>query len=160
MTLEPIQQLYLNSIKGRPSAEVFLGMAYVYSLLEKKLTEYFTPYNLTPVKFNALMVIKHLGGDKGLSQNEICEYLLVTPSNITRLIDRLIVDRCVVRVPSEKDRRANIVKITSKGSQVLDKVWHGFGEIIQQTVYLLDKSEVKQLSALLLKWLVKLEEQR
>ena len=160
MTLEPIQQLYLNSIKGRPSAEVFLGIACLYSLLEKKLAEYFTPYDLTPVKFNALMIIKHLGGEGGLSQNEIGEYLLVTPSNITRLIDRLIVDRYVVRVPSEKDRRANIVKITPKGSHILNKVWHGFGEIAQQTVYLLEKSEVKELSALLLKWLVKLEEQR
>ena len=97
-----LNNFYLDTVKGRPSAEVFNGMLCVYSLLYRQMEEYFKDYELTPVKFNALMLLKHLGGDAGLSQNEICHHLIVSPSNITRLIDRLIIDGFVERTHQRK----------------------------------------------------------
>ncbi len=149
---------YLESVKGRPSAEVFNAISCIFALLEQRSEEFFKPYHLTPVKFNTLLLLKHLGKEEGLSQNELCRHLIVTPSNITRLLDRLIDDGFVTREMHAKDRRVNLVKITQKGSNVLDQVFHGYGEMIQQTVYLLPRTEVEQLSGLLLKWFAKLQE--
>src|SRR5277367_4608844 len=100
-----MKNFYLDTVRGRPSAEAFNGMLCVYSLLYRKMEEYFKDYELTPVKFNTLLLLKHLGGNDGLSQNEICHHLIVSPSNITRLIDRLIVDGFVERHSSTSDRR-------------------------------------------------------
>ena len=153
-----IENFYLDSVKGRPSAEVFNAISCIFSLIERRSEEYFKPFNLSPVKFNTLILIKYLGKEIGLSQNDICHHLIVTPSNITRLLDRLISDKYVTRQTDPNDRRGNLIKITKKGSNVLDKVFQGYGEMIQQTVYLLDRPEVEQLSTLLLKWFMKLNE--
>ncbi len=152
-----MKNFYLDTVKGRVSAEAFNGLICVYSLLQRKMEEYFKPYALTPVKFNTLMLIRHLGADQGVSQNEICHHLIVSPSNITRLIDRMIADEYVERTISEKDRRVKLIKITKKGTKVLDTVFHGYGEMIQQSAYVLERSDVEKLSELLLKWFSKLE---
>lgn len=150
------KNFYLDTVKGRPSAEVFNGMLCVYSLLYRRMEEYFKDYELTPVKFNALLLIRHGAGNEGISQNEIGRHLIVSPSNITRLIDRLIADGYAQRLVSKSDRRVKLIKITSKGSAILDRLFHGYGEMIQQSVYVLKRPEVEQLSGLLLKWFEKL----
>jgi len=152
-----LNNFYLDTVKGRPSAEVFNGMLCVYSLLYRQMEDYFKDYELTPVKFNTLLLLKHLGRNAGLSQNEICHHLIVSPSNITRLIDRLIADGFVERSSSKEDRRVKIIRISPEGSAILDKLFHGYGEMIQQSVYVLERSEVEQLAGLLLKWFSKLE---
>src|SRR5271169_5517068 len=98
-----LKNFYLDTVKGRPSAEAFNGMLCVYSLLYRKMEEYFKDYELTPAKFNALLLLKHLGEPKGLSQNKICHHLIVSPSNITRLMDRLIKDGYAERNLSRQD---------------------------------------------------------
>lgn len=152
-----LKNFYLDTVKGRPSAEAFNGMLCVYSLLYRKMEEYFKDYELSPVKFNTLLLLKHLGGPEGLSQNDICHHLIVSPSNITRLIDRLIKDGYVERNSSLQDRRIKLIKITKSGSDILEKLFHGYGEMIQQSVYVLERKEVEQLADLLLKWFSKLD---
>lgn len=155
--MTPMKNFYLDTVRGRPSAEAFNGMLCVYSLLQRKMDEYFKPYAMTPVKFNTLMLIKHIGGEKGISQNEISHHLIVSPSNTTRLIDRLIDDGYAERTVSDDDRRVKLIKITSEGSEILNKLFHGYGEMIQQSAYVLERKEVEQLAALLLKWFSKLD---
>ena len=154
-----LTNFYLNSVKGRPSAEVFMGMFCVFSLLQRRMDEYFRPFELTPIKFLTLMLIRHLGGPTGLSQNDIGHHMIVTPSNITRLIDRLLVDGYAERKVSKDDRRVKLITITKKGGDILDHVFPGFGEMIQQAVYLIERKEAEELSQLLLKWFSKLEAQ-
>ncbi len=153
-----LKNFYLDTVKGRPSAEAFNGIICVYSLLYRKMEDYFKNDQLTPVKFNTLLLLKHLGGRVGLSQNEICHHLIVSPSNITRLIDRLIDDGFVERHISLQDKRIKIIKITKRGSEILDKLFHGYGEMIQQSVYVLERKKVEQLAALLLEWFAKLDQ--
>ena len=151
------KDFYFNAIKGRPSAEVFHGIFCVYSLLEKRMDEFFRPHNLTPVKFNALMLIKFMGQGEGISQNDLGYHMIVTPSNITRLVDRMTKDGYISRVPAAHDRRVNLIHITPAGEEIIRTVFFGFSEMIQQSVYLLERKEVEQLSGLLMKWFFKLE---
>lgn len=153
-----LENFYLKTVKGRPSAETFNAILCIFSILSDKMDAYFKPYALTSVKFNTLILIKHLGGPEGLSQNQICRHLIVSPSNITRLIDRLVANGYAQRIVSKNDRRVKLIKITKKGSEILDQTFHGYGEMIQQSVYVLERKEVEQLAALLLKWFSKLEQ--
>ena len=103
--MESLENFYINSFKGKPDWEVFHGTLCVYALLENKISQYLLPFNLTAVKFNALMLIKHEGGNQGLSQNEISHHLIVSPSNITRLLDSLTKEGLISRNIHKTDRR-------------------------------------------------------
>lgn len=155
-----VKNFYIDAVKGRPSAEAFNGLLCIYALLYRQMENYFKDHALTPVQFNTLLLIKHLGRREGLSQQDISGHLIVSPSNITRLIDRLIVLDYVKRGNASHDRRIKLIQITPKGSAILDELFHGYGEMIQQSVYVLERKEVEQLSALLIKWFSKLQERQ
>jgi len=132
------------------------GLACVYSLIEKQIAYYLRPYHLTVPKFNALMVIKHIGKDTGLSQGELGRRLIVTPSNITRLLDRLEQDGYIERISRKGDRRVNLIRITKNGSDILDKVWPGYRNRINELANNLTQDEQKLLSKMMLEWFSKL----
>ena len=128
------------------------GMAAVYSLIEKKISSHLGEYNLSLAKFNVLMVVKHHGGEKGISQVEISEKLLVTSSNTTRLIDRISKDGFVSRFNKKDDRRVNMIRITQKGLSVIEDVWPDYSKLIDDVTSSLQEEELKQFSNIISKW--------
>ena len=134
------------------------SVACTFSLAERKIAEYLRSYNLSPVKFNALMVIKRSASKKGISQVDISRQLIVTASNITRLLDRMNKEGLIQRYASEKDRRVNMIKITQKGSDLLDKAWPGYCKIMGEVASGLGKHDLRQVTAIMLKWLDRLYE--
>lgn len=155
--INSVENFYIDSFRGKPDWEVFHGTACVFARLENSLSECLKPYQLTPVKFNTLMLIKHRGLERGLSQNEISHHLIVTPSNITRLLDRLKKEGLITRCAQKGDRRVNLIKITPKGSVILDAVWKSYEKHIKNITGGLKKEELSDLSRLLLKWYSTLE---
>lgn len=128
------------------------GVACIYSLMEKQISEYLRMFSLTPAKFNALMIIKHIGLDHGLSQIEIGRRLIVTASNMTRLLDKLERDGYIERFSQEGDRRVKLIRIREKGSTILDKVWPGYYAKISEIANLLDKADQKYIVDIIGKW--------
>jgi len=132
------------------------GLACAYSLIEKQITESLRPYQLTTAKFNALMIIKHVGKEEGLSQGELGKRLIVTPSNITRLLDRLEQDGYIERLARKGDRRVHVIRITKNGSDILDKAWPGYYQTLLNIANLVDEKELKQISYGIMNWCSKL----
>ena len=66
----------------------------------------------TPARAKLLMTL-HCHGNCKMS--EISGHLGVTPRNVTKLVDRLEVEGLVAREPHPEDRRATIIRLTSKG---------------------------------------------
>lgn len=138
--------------KKKYHEEAFYGVAAVFSLMNHKVSTYLKPYDLSVSQFNALMVIKHQGKENGINQVEIADRLLVSASNMTRLIDKLEKAALVERVSQTGDRRINLVCITKKGSDFLDQIWPGYTKEVDDISGRMNKSEQKTLSGLLLKW--------
>lgn len=134
------------------------GVACAYAFLEKTVSNYLRPFNLTPAKFNTMMIIKHVGKDKGIRQIEIGRRLIVTASNMTRLLDKLEQEGFIARLSLKGDRRVNLSKISKKGSDLLDQVWPGYYKKITELAALLNKDELKQITYLFEKWCSKLGE--
>jgi len=128
------------------------GIACIYALMEKQISDYLRVLDLTPAKFNAMMIIKHIGKDKGLSQIEIGRRLIVTASNMTRLSDKLEKEGYIERLSQKGDRRVKLIKISQKGSDILDKAWPGYYEKISHIANLLDKADQKHVVNLISKW--------
>ena len=127
-------------------------MACAFSLIEKRISDYLRPFGLSPAKFNAMMIIKHCAGDRGLSQIEIGRRLIVTASNMTRLLDKLEKDGFIERLNRKGDRRVKLIKISRKGSDILNKVWPGYYEKISGIANLLDKRNQKYVADIIGKW--------
>jgi len=126
--------LGIRSGEDRINEEVVYTIARSYVFLEQAISGFLSKYNLTPAKFNILLMAKHKGNSKGLPQNEIARLLLVTISNITRMVDKLEKDNYVERLAKKGDRRVNLIKITEKGSALLDEIWPEYKTMLDNLI--------------------------
>ena len=130
--------------------EAMLNIYYTASCLKKKGDEFFRPYNLTDVQFNALMLLQHQSGDEGgLSQAQLSDMMLVNRANITSLIDRMEKANLVVRTAAVKDRRYNIIKLTAKGKKLLAQIEPIYAKEIKKVMACLKQPEQKKLITML-----------
>lgn len=142
--------------KGRHYEEGIYSLALIYNIINNEISSYLQPFNLTPGKLNILMTIKHQGKDHGISQVEVSKHLIVTPSNMTKLIDKLEKEKLATRSALAGDRRVNIIRITARGSQLLNEVWPDYTAKLKTLYAVLDNEKQKMLSMLLLDWFERL----
>jgi len=100
-----------------PSTEVILNLAYTYDVLMLHWSKLLSRYRLSLSTMNILTILKYSQGE-GHEQQELCQLLLVSRANITKLIDSLVKRGLVVRTASLLDRRVWIVKLTSAGDEL------------------------------------------
>ena len=131
--------------------EALYNLARSYAFLNQGFQRCYAPFGLTPAKMNLLMLIKHRGGQEGISQTEIAQRLIVSGADVTGLIDRLEREGMLTRTCAKKDRRVNLIKITAKGSALLDQVWPEHVKHAQRAAGGLSAKEQKALVKLLSK---------
>ena len=81
--------------------------------LQKKLNA--TGLNITIEQWS---VLYHLWKQEGLSQQQLCDATFRDKPSITRLVDNLEKLNLVKRVPSENDRRINLIYLTKQGLKI------------------------------------------
>lgn len=124
--------------------EALLNIYFTNICLRKHAAEFFADYALTDIQFNLMMLIKHHGGEEGLSQARLSEMMMVNRANITGLVDRLEKIDMVQRTAAE-DRRYNMIRLTPKGRKILDKLDPAYGKEVHQAMSVLNKSDLKHL---------------
>jgi len=130
--------------------KALLSVYYTTSCLKKKADEFFRPFGLTDVQFNALMMLQHQGGpEKGLSQTQLSDMMLVNRANITSLVDRMEKADLVKRTPAKSDRRRNIIMLTSRAKKLLAKVEPLYAQQVKKVMALLKQGDQKELIAML-----------
>lgn len=137
---------------GRYYEEAIYSLALIYSIIDTRISSYLKKYHLTPGKFNILMAVKHQGGSEGISQVDVSKHLIVTPSNMSKLIDKLEKDGLVLRSPLQGDRRVHVLNVTKSGADLLDEVWGGYIKTLQELYGELSQSKQKELATLLTEW--------
>jgi DNA-binding MarR family transcriptional regulator len=76
-------------------------------------------------------VLMLLQNQKAMPVSEIGKQLMISPSNTTPLIDKLINERLVVRRPDKSDRRVINVAITGRGLERLDELYRANADIFK-----------------------------
>lgn len=104
-------------------------------------------HDLTSTQFNVLRILRGQNG-KAVSIGLIKERMIERSSDVSRIIDRLLIKGLIKRKENEKDRRQKDVQISDKGMQVLSELDH-IEEIIQKRLEHLSLEEVTQLNKLL-----------
>lgn len=143
--------------QGKYHEEAIYSLALLYNVIDHEMTVYLKDFDLTPGKLNILLAIKHQGKEEGIRQVEVSKFLIVTPSNMTKLIDKLEKDGLVARSSLKGDRRVNILKVTEKGSKLVDRVWEGYNAKLKSLLSRLDANKQKHLASLLIEWLERLK---
>jgi len=105
-------------------------------------------YGLTPPQFSVIESLGHLGP---MLMGKLCSKLLVTGGNITVVIDNLEKEGLVERIPSKEDRRAIMVQLTRKGQSLFDKIFIKHAHYVEKAMSVLTQEEQVQLSGLLKK---------
>ncbi len=138
---------------------VVYSIGRLYTLLNQYLSGVYKEFNLNPAKFNLLMLIKHIGKEKGVSQIELGDRLCVSAANITKLIDGLEKKAWIKRVAFADDRRVKLIKITPQGSNLLDKVWLKHTQALNKLLKDFTREEKKRFSNDLDKFIKEMQEQ-
>ena len=139
--------------RGKPYEEALYSLALIYSICDNRLNSYLRKYSLNTGKLNILVAIRHHGRARGLSQVDISKHLIVTPSNMTKLIDKLEKEGLVTRSALEGDRRVNIIKVTKKCEHLLDGMWDEYTRELSRPMDKLSEKDKKIIAAQLVKWL-------
>jgi DNA-binding MarR family transcriptional regulator len=95
-------------------------------------------------------VLDHKGGQ--LRMSDLADSVLLSRSNITRLVDRMANAGLVKREPCPEDRRGMYAVITPEGREALRRAWPGHWRgIVEHFIQHLSHEDVKALHTVLSK---------
>lgn len=102
-------------------------------------------HGVTESQFGVLEALWHLGP---MPQARLCEKLLVSGSNLTTVIDNLERSGLVHRGENPDDRRAHLVRLSSKGEALIAKAFPAHAERVTALLGALTAAEQQQLGQL------------
>ncbi len=139
--------------KGKYQEEIVYRLVILSNYILNEISVYLGQYKLTPAKMNVLMIVKHQGGEKGISQVDLSRRLMVSTSNLTRVLAKLQRDKLIKRGSIDGDKRFKTIHVTSKGSSLLDAVWPGYVKKLASLTEGLDEEKKQLLSEMLSQWM-------
>ena len=88
-------------------------------LIEANVRERFkTQFNVTLPRFDVMAALYRK--PDGMLMSEISRFLMVSNGNVTGIVDRLVLDRLVVRSQRDGDRRTSFIRLTGKGRMMFE----------------------------------------
>ncbi len=109
----------------------------------------FRPHGLTAPQYNVLNILATAADDRGLSQRELGDILVVDRSNVTGLIDRMEKCSWVRRADDPADRRIYRVELTPKGRKLWARIAPRYLEVVHQVTAGVDAKQIQSALALL-----------
>lgn len=125
-----------------PDGAVLYSLARTYGLVMRRLSEIYHRFGLSPAGFNLLVLLQRGKDPSTFTQRAIGDRLVVSPSDMSGLIDRMERRGLVKRTPGA-DRRSKLLRITPKGSALVDDVWPHHAEAISQMAKGLEAADVQ-----------------
>ncbi len=111
-----IAHLKSKNKKSKTRLRVWLHLLKASKLIENELKERLRlKFNTTLPRFDVMAALYRF--EKGLKMSEISGVLKVSNGNVTGIVDRLVEEGTLVRVPVKGDRRAQLIKLTKKGRE-------------------------------------------
>jgi DNA-binding MarR family transcriptional regulator len=101
--------------------KLILNISFTHSWLNSILVERLKPFDLSPQQFNVLKILKGKHPESYSNQEIACR-MIDKSSNVTRLVDKLVLKKLVNRVEHSSDRRAVSITITAKGADLLAEI--------------------------------------
>lgn len=121
-----------------------------HTLLLEQIEQDLAKAELPPLSWYDLLFALSEAPEQKLRLHELAQTVLLSRSNLTRLVDRLEQAELVQRQHCPSDRRGAFAAITDKGTALLDRMWLVYSRAIEQSFARhLDTDEAKMLIRLL-----------
>ncbi|MDA8276827.1 MAG: MarR family transcriptional regulator [Actinomycetota bacterium] len=89
-------------------------------LILKATDDALRPYGLTFARYEALMLLSFTKRGE-LPLSKLGQRLMIHPTSVTNIVDRLAQDGLIERVPHPTDRRTTLAKITDLGKKLAEE---------------------------------------
>ncbi len=126
--------------------DAWLSVVAAYKSVHVLLNQELTKSGFTFPQYRA---IRALGKFGEMPMNKLGEHMLVTPANITGIVDRLEKKGYVERKSVGKDRRVNTMRLTGTGHASYHRTSAQHKNIVRQIMKVLTKHEIAKLCELL-----------
>lgn len=104
-----------------PFQKVSINLQFTANWLAANNNDFFKDFGVTMQQFNILRILRGQNGNS-ISAAEIKARMLDRNSDVSRLLDRLIDKKLVVKGQCKSDKRATDVMITENGLKLLSKI--------------------------------------
>lgn len=101
--------------------KLVLNISVTSSWLNSVFIEKLKPYEISPPQYNVLRILKGKHPDCYCNQ-DIAQRMIDKSSNATRIVDKLVDKKLVLRTEDKNDRRLVNIKITDKGIKLLAEI--------------------------------------
>jgi DNA-binding MarR family transcriptional regulator len=85
----------------------------------KEVTRKLAAFEIGPAQYSVLMVVN---ANPGINQLAVSSALAIERAGLGRLIDRMVAQDLLMRIPSVVDRRSYVLNLTPAGSQMLTRI--------------------------------------
>ena len=134
-----------DSAGDEPLSEAFWAVA---RRLREMSQESLAPWDITPAHLRALRVLKRHGP---MRLSELSEHLRIVPRSTTQVADALESRGLIERRPDPGDRRATLVEVTGRGTEVLDEIREARGTEAERVFGRLSETDRRHLARILRK---------
>jgi DNA-binding MarR family transcriptional regulator len=133
---------------SRQRVRVWLRLLKVTKFVEQIVRENLrAEFDTTLPRFDVLAALYRF--EEGLKMSELSAALRVSNGNVTGIIERLVSDGMVLRVPVEGDKRATLVRLTRKGHEEFSKMADGHTRWVNEILADLPPEDCEQVIAIL-----------
>ena len=101
--------------------KLMVNISVTSSWLNAIFADRLKPFGISPHQFNVLRILNGKYPD-GYCNQEITERMIDKSSNATRIVDKLIEKKFVIRTENAEDRRLVDIKITDMGIKLLEEI--------------------------------------
>jgi len=129
--------------------EAFNAIIATSKVIRRVALGLFADEGITESQFLALMLLVENGP---MLMRRMSDEMLVTPANVTGIMDRLEEKSFVRRTAGKEDRRATIIEITPEGKSLYERVAVKKGDMLQKALGTFTKDELTTLHSLLEKF--------
>ncbi|MCC6840111.1 MAG: MarR family transcriptional regulator [Flavobacteriales bacterium] len=125
--------------------KLFLNLLFTSNWLRHMDQERLRPSGLSPQQYNILRILRGANGRK-MNMGSVLERMLDRSPNTTRLTDKLIAKGLVLRERCEEDRRVVYLRISPKGSELINSMDQETDRMIAEVARKLSPAEAKALN--------------
>lgn len=135
-----------GSAAQQRALKLFIVLTRAFSSVSDRVTQQSDDHDLTLTEFGILEALFHKGP---LLLGELQKKILLSSGGVTYTVDRLVERGLVERRECSTDRRARYAALTTRGEQLIGKVFPLHAQKIEETMSALTAREQEELTGLL-----------
>lgn len=129
------------------TVQLLLDLYRTFSAVDNRVTRALAPFDLSVSAFNILMLLTvH---PDGVAPHQLSDLLVVSRTNVTRLVQSLVEKGLVARSEDPRDRRARILRITARGRRLAERLLPTHLEAMRALAAAVPEKHRERLSGLL-----------